>query len=698
MKDINLTIKPLRYQGPIYDTNGLIGEDYMKQITFNNDNNDNELDYIGNILDNIFSKLVFKIYQLRLREHNETNTCLIKNLLVKPSTDTIYLKSKYINIKLTTPLNIGIQLYKLDALFSYPNDDKPLIYRIKISSAKIEGHFKDCLDLMNIDRPISKETSTCHKPSDYGNLFRHLQFNMDHLFIEAVDLKLAIQIDKINANKKQINITLIRLLDKRFVYGYICSTRLLERKHLSHKKVYLHLDKHLLEYFKKIFILINQKYPSSPTNFIEDSSSQTTISENFNIIEDYLNQTGPIMSETQKNMMNRPLKTRIGSINTNGDEVGDGIGNDILQEANNSFIDDEYNTLDYVCDDYFKLINITKYQQKSCQASYNYSYKSKNNKILVYDTDNKPCAKLVGNYFKYHILPSGCWTTTLSNIRLGDLTNSLWKNICYKIGNNPFISVKGVHHEGQHSQLIHPANKNSYYIDIKVEKFAINLDELFLKQFIPLIENVNKTISLLDNVFEGEPLFIIQCIVNHINTVISYKPRGLNVGNIINGNSQELIRLGTIRDMDMDFKDFTINNTFGVGELLQSILVNLEKELVVKGSLILGHVGILKQIFSPGLRANQVLNMNGTILQKAKKYATHVSSDALELASRTTISIETVLDTVLGKTNDTSKLQKRKLLENMNLSIIVKGITMSLLSLQTIIDPKQRDRNKMRYG
>ena len=90
--------------------------------------------------------------------------------------------------------------------------------------------------------------------------------------------------------------------------------------------------------------------------------------------------------------------------------------------------------------------------------------------------------------------------------------------------------------------------------------------------------------------------------------------------------------------------------------------------------------------------------MEGNILDKAKKYARFVSSDALELASRTTISIETAIETVLGKTDNNSKLQKRKLLENIDLCIILKGITMSLLNLQHTIDPKQRDRNKMRYG
>ena len=186
--------------------------------------------------------------------------------------------------------------------------------------------------------------------------------------------------------------------------------------------------------------------------------------------------------------------------------------------------------------------------------------------------------------------------------------------------------------------------------------------------------------------------------MNNSFTVLSYKPRGLNIGNIIRGKAQELLRLGTIRDLELTFSNIIIKNIFGFGELFQTILLNMEKELVSHSSIILGHVGILKQIFSPGLRASQVLSTNDSFINKIQKYTTHVSSDALELASRTTISIETTIDSVLGNKMNQSKFKKRHIMDKLDINVIVRGISISLLNLQNIIDPKQGKRNNMRYG
>ena len=133
----------------------------------------------------------------------------------------------------------------------------------------------------------------------------------------------------------------------------------------------------------------------------------------------------------------------------------------------------------------------------------------------------------------------------------------------------------------------------SFNVNIDISKFAINLDDYFLNKLCPIISDLSHAFDILTDLFKTEPQFIIQCIVNNIKTIVSYKPTNLNLANVLRGCSEEIIKMGTIRDMEMGINRIIINNLFGIGELISSILLNIEKDLVKQGSTILLHIGFL---------------------------------------------------------------------------------------------------------
>ena len=63
--------------------------------------------------------------------------------------------------------------------------------------------------------------------------------------------------------------------------------------------------------------------------------------------------------------------------------------------------------------------------------------------------------------------------------------------------------------------------------------------------------DLSHAFDILTDLFKTEPQFIIQCIVNNIKTIVSYKPTNLNLANVLRGRCEEIIKMGTIRDMEM---------------------------------------------------------------------------------------------------------------------------------------------------
>ena len=113
-------------------------------------------------------------------------------------------------------------------------------------------------------------------------------------------------------------------------------------------------------------------------------------------------------------------------------------------------------------------------------------------------------------------------------------------------------------------------------------------------------------------------------------------------------------------------------------------------------------MGLLKQLFSPAIRANQVMKMDGNFIKKTNIYCKKVGYDLLGLLTKTSIGIENMIDsTVCDKKNNIdqpiSKLNRSVSDIKYDCNILFKSITMGLLIIQQIIDPEEANKCKLRY-
>ena len=501
--------------------------------------------------------------------------------------------------------------------------------------------------------------------SSSGNLdiLKMFRCNIKNLFIYDKGLKIALQIHYLSHTSKKTHIKYIRLLDKKTTLGILSNLWIIKYRYFIVDQIEINISKKNMDYVEQ-FLLLVDIILSKQYNIIHDNNTKTKVNEPFTIIDNYVDHIFTSVGNTE-------------------------IDQDVRYASSIDTMVNNLSIKNNIISSYFNKAYIGG-NEPDKQPDIVYRYKKVT--LNIFDGLNNKCSIFQCFNISYKEITDDYWLFNINDFKIVDLTSNLWKNILYKTSIDNIIDIKANYKN----------TSNNYYLVINVAKIVVNVDELYLKKITHLIKSINNINDIIGNITSNfntiEPLFIMECSVNHINTVLSYKPRGLNLGNIIRGNTQELLRLGTIRDMELNFSNFTINNKFGIADLLDEILLCLEIELTKQGSLIIGHIGILKQLFSPGLRAGQVINMNGTFLDKLQKYASHVSSDALELATRTSISIETIIDGLLGNDTTISKLKERKLLDTIDVNIVVRGITLSLLRLQSIVDPKQHVRNKMRYG
>ena len=652
MNDVTLDIKMI--SDIAHDPNISIVTDTDYDIVsypFFDTNPDNNLDYISNLIENIFNRIRFKISNIAINDKIYNSTINCNNVVIKPSQDTIYFYFKSIKISTTLPIKLNIILYNIK--FKYHNCEKYTSYHINILSAKVVLASQDIISICN-----NQASSPCN-----FDIFKMFRCSVNNLFIYDNDLNIALQVHYLSHTSKSTHIKYLRLLDKTNTLGVVSGIWIIKYRYFIINQIVINISKKIINYVEQ-FLLLVDIILTKQSNIIQDNNTKTSINDEFHIIENYVDHTVTYVDRLDNRsdiISNAPISTLVNNIS---------IKNNIISAYfNTEYIEDK--EFDKLPDNVYRCGQI---------------------RLNISDGVNNKSSILQCHNISYREFTNDYWLFNINDFKIVDLTSNLWKNILYKTGIDNLVEIKANYKN----------TGNNYYLVVNVAKIVINVDELYLKKISPLIKSINHINDIISNITnhfnKGEPLFIMECIVNHINTVLSYKPRGINLGNIIRGNTQELVRMGTIRDMELNFSNFTITNKFGISDLLDEILACLETELTKQGSLIIGHIGILKQIFSPGLRAGQVLNMKGTFLDKLHKYASHVSSDALELATRTSISIETVIDGLLGNDITTSKLKERKLLDTIDVNIIVRGITLSLLRLQSIVDPKQQARNKMRYG
>ena len=242
----------------------------------------------------------------------------------------------------------------------------------------------------------------------------------------------------------------------------------------------------------------------------------------------------------------------------------------------------------------------------------------------------------------------------IRDVCIRDLTDKKWDYILYKedIKNFIEISIKQVDNE---------SNCDVYDIYIKPSNIIINLDEYCLKKSLPLFKNIHKLLDKIINFLPNTPIYIKNTIIRENIIIFSYKPRDINIKNIIKGNTKEFIKIGAIHDYNIKFKELRFNNMYSFGDLFRKIFITYEKNILKKGVDILLHNEKLKLLLSPFRHISKINETN--ILD----YFKNISID--------------IVDGIDSFFNFIQYNNKKKILSN------------SLISLQYYAD-KQRKNNK----
>ncbi len=649
--DINL-VPGMKASTPLDDNNN---DNDFQVITPGEGETD--LNYMSSLLDDIFNRLRFKINRVIIRDPDGQHSLIGYHIRLCPTKKDIKISALKLSLQIGNPYKISLHCYKT-TVCTKTCDHKITCFRVK--SAKL---------VFSSLRLIKLTAATAEKKG--GNrlltleVLQLLRLNIQSLTIYDNYLKFGLQLHCITGSRQGISISYLYLKNLRRVFARVAKLRIKANKSYHISRLYLVYDGELLEYLKQICRLTKQYQEiakMTTPNIVNDYTTQAKFNSELSIIENYQPEKRDIVDRNKPefNLTTPP-----------------------------SLIPSYFNPQQQYIPD--KTTNTSK--KVRTRDIHFHCYRIK---LLFYDQERQKCSIFRVGDLKYQVNPINNWKINLKSLFIYDLTSSLWKNILYKLDPSSFLTMEATYHSAL-DQTIYQETR-PYSLVVKLTKFAVNIDEFFLKKFVPLIGDLTSLGQDFPEYHQEQPLYIINCLVKHIKTVLSYKPRGINLGNILGGKSHEIIRLGTIRDMEIDFYQFIVNHQFGLGELGVAILKDLEYQLAKQGSTIISHIGIFKQLFSPGLRAGQVLAMDGGLIKKVRHYAKHVSSDALELATRTSIGFENTLESILGKTEGTSKLTSRNIFENLDLNLIVKGVTISLLKIQRIIDPQQDLRNKMRYG
>ena len=148
-----------------------------------------------------------------------------------------------------------------------------------------------------------------------------------------------------------------------------------------------------------------------------------------------------------------------------------------------------------------------------------------------------------------------------------------------------------------------------------------------------------------------------------------------------------------------------IENTFSLAEIFTQVLVELERQIANQHRILIGHIGILKLIISPTLKCQDFIYGKKPILHKCKDTIKGLSSDLIEIATRTTVGLETFYDKISGKNETVSKYsnspqsikESYRLLRTKKKMNISQYVTIGLLGIQSSLNPKQAYLNKMKY-
>ena len=258
----------------------------------------------------------------------------------------------------------------------------------------------------------------------------------------------------------------------------------------------------------------------------------------------------------------------------------------------------------------------------------------------------------------------------IADLYVRDLTDKKWDFILYKNTHNNIFEMS-INADTQGVEKM-------YSLEINLANIVLNMDEFCLKLMVPIIQRSADVIGNILEFFPNKSIFLKDCYIRENIVIISYKPRKINLGNIIKGKTDELLNIGTINDFKIEFKDIHITNIFSLSELAYNILQKWKTDLSDNAILLLCKNDKLNMFLFPLLRLNNFSKEGSSNSENIKNYLKDVSNDFLEIIRKSINRLENILI-------DNNQIGSRNILSE------------SLLTLQCIVDNRKKDNYDKKY-
>lgn len=291
-------------------------------------------------------------------------------------------------------------------------------------------------------------------------------------------------------------------------------------------------------------------------------------------------------------------------------------------------------------------------------------------KIEILLKNDNDIAVIIFKNIKYIIYQDSSEYFRIADLYVRDLTDKKWDFILYKNTHNNIFEMS-INADTQEGEKI-------YSLEMNLANIVVNIDEFCLKLMVPIIQQSTDVIGNILEFFPNNSIFLKDCYIRENIVIISYKPRKINLGNIIKGKTDELLNIGTINDFKIEFKDIHITNIFSLSELAYNILQKWKRDLSDNAILLLCKNDKLNMFLFPLLRLNNFSKEGSSNSENIKNYLKDVSNDFLEIIRKSINRLENILI-------DNNHIRSRNLLSE------------SLLTLQCIVDNRKKDNYDKKY-
>lgn len=320
--------------------------------------------------------------------------------------------------------------------------------------------------------------------------------------------------------------------------------------------------------------------------------------------------------------------------------------------------------------------------------------------LHIYTIGESKCAELVmRDIYMEHLLyiPVEC---RVRRFLVKDLTAGSWSTSFYQ----PTTSRDWLRFSNRTETTLH--GDTLHFANVHFGDAVFNIDELLIREITPILCRVGGILQKIDSMQEESVTYFKDTIIDGFSIIISYKPRGINLGKLVQLDGAELLRLGTIRDSSVSFSRFAIESSFSYGDMFSKVVDIWEAQIMQQGSNLISHLGVLRHITSIGVRGIEAIRNYDGVYDRVSHYVKGVSSDVLDLVARSSIGLETLVDKIhqIPKKSKPSTLSKspqslrdgwRKARKEKG---VLRSVSLALLGLQSSIDPEQSELNQGRYN